>query len=605
VTNFEELAQIVKGAFQLLNILALCAPKPAMVVLPPSVVPATLKLCAGQYGCGQMKPRFTDFAVRRLKCKASKLPGHLANCSACEALLTNPNNRQPRCKTCDVKRKRQKPPVVVVVTPITASDPTPIGATPIKIPTTAKKRQRISQARSEPAIKRISRHRFSGPPSQGPQLLMRPATHGKPPTSIPAQPTEIMRMISALFNREDRIKRSEELVGVVQDQIKMVESRPNQATRDQEAVTVLRSDLVYAQGHLVTAKAWRDFTSKKIHLLLDHAISTMPYRSHICKACRKGLNKNTADPQCKECQGTGAIKVKKTNHYSIAIADKLRHLKKVMPVTELCAKIKAKTSEANAAYQRLLESNMGLIRKFRSENQTSMEQDDAEQGAMVGILDAAMRFNPVKPESYICTKCENMAAIPECKTCEGKGEINEKDCRDCGSWGIRPTKTDRACEKCRNPRMMVKTSSADFKTYAYNWARRNSRARKDTDKRAGAATLGGRAVRSLDAIVDEAEEGQAVNVVGSDAHPALGVMGGQQTNLGGSSPLSMDLRRGVAALADPQQRAVINYTLAGLSLGEIAQALGVTKASVSKLRDAAYAVLRGRMTGYMETESDD
>ena len=414
-------------------------------------------------------------------------------------------------------------------------------------------------------------------------------------------------MISALFTREERIKKTEDLVALVQGQIKTVEGKlkMTQHPRDQETLNLLQGDLTYAQQRLTAVRAWRDFTSQKIRMFLDHALSTTPYRTIICKVCRKGNSQNLALPNCGTCKGTGTIQKEKSNHFAKAAVEKLKHLKKVLCVTELCAKVKAQTSEANDAYKTLLERNMGLVRKFRSENQTGMEQDDAEQGAMMGILDAAIRFNPVKPESYLCTRCKHTAPLPECESCHGKGEVDHEDCESCGGWGIKPLPGGMVCEKCQNPRMMVKTSTADFKTYAYNWAYRNSRARKDTDKRAGASTLGGKSVHSLEAMTDNCEEGTTLNVVQSSEHAALGMVGGQTSVLSGTGHLSMDLKTQIDSIGDAQQKAIINYTLAGQSLGEIAQMLGISKATVSKLRDTAYATLRNRMTGYMEPVKDD
>ncbi len=531
-----------------------------------------------------------DFAPRRLKCKAhrkDKQPG--PNCDACKALLTSPANRQPRCKECDGKRRRSKD--AVTVRPLSQKASTPTGATKVRA---GRGRRRMSKISGEPAIERIARHEFTGPPPQGARLIHRKSKSGGAKTYPQTQPTEIMRMVSALFTREQRIKEAEDTVGVVQGQIRSIEAKKSQMLphRYETTVALLNDDLNYANARLAAVKAWRDFTSQKIRLFLDHALSTTPYRERLC-VCRNGSSQTAPLPGCKDCGGHGVIRSEKTNHYAVAATAKLRHLKKVLPVTELCAKVKAKTSEANEAFKKLLESNIGLVRKFRSERQTSMEQDDAEQGAIMGILDAAVRFNPVKPESYICSRpdCGTKAEIPACEDCKGDGELPGADgpvvCKGCGGLGVRPKAGGMACPKCGNPKMMLKTSTADFKTYAYNWSYRNSRARKDTDKRAGVYAP------SLDAMVsgDDGENGDKGMIL--------------HTNEGGHGLLSMDLKHQISQITDAQQRAVLNYTLAGLSLGEIAQALGVSKATVSKLRDTAYSTLRGKLTGYMEDQLDE
>ena len=571
-------------------------------MVPPIAAAPGLKVCGGNFGCGQAKP-LSEFGLRQLRCKAhrkDKLPG--VGCQACADLLTKASNRQPRCKPCDVRRKSPKAPIVAQ--PLSASAATPTGAVPVQIPAQKprKNRRRISRAAGLPAIQRIHRQKFKGPPTQGPQLVNRKAKGGTD-KYIQAQPTEIMRMVTALFTREKRIKAAEDLVALVQGQVKdterLLETDPS--VRNQETLTLLKGDLDYANGRLGAVRAWRDFTSQKVRLFLDHALSTTPYRKIICHDCRKSGD-DLADPACKACNGLGIITKDNENHYAKASVEKLKHLKKVLCVTELCAKVKAKTSEADKAYAELLQNNMGLVKRFSNENQTLMEKDDAEQGAMMGILDAAMRYNPAKPECYMCSACKATTPIPTCPTCKGEGEVGDKDCAPCGGFGIKTQAGGMKCEKCGNPRMMLKTSTADFKTYAYNWAYRNSRARKDTDKRAGVYAP------SVDAMLDgvnhadDSKTGTAI-VVGSTG--SVGKIAGKAIKHEDGGLLTMDLKHQIAQLDDPQQKAVINYHLAGLSLTEIAQALGISKATCSKIRDAAYGILRAKLTGYREGNIDE
>lgn len=554
-----------------------------------------MRLCAGAYGCGQIKP-YMDFAPRASRCAAHNGKGVKADpaCAACQALI-NGANRQPRCRPCDSKRTR-KPVQVAAILSLAAQCPT--GATQVITPTppplpTQKVRQ--PKEKGEAAIKRIPRFKFSGPPSQGPQLPQRQAAAGGK-IYTPANPAEIMRMISALYTREEAIKGAEDAGSTVKAQIAAakVKLASDPTAGRQKLVEMLEGDLDYADRRLAAVKAWRDYTSQRLRLFLDHALTSTPYQTKICKTC----SNNTATvAQCQDCNGTGLTRDLKTNHYAIASVEKLKHLKKVLGVTELCAKIKAKTADADDAFATLLENNQAVVRKFRCERQTGMEQDDAEQGAMIGLLDAAVRFNPCKPECYQCSSCGAQAAIPQCAACAGKGEVGGGDCRDCAGWGIKPVKGGQPCV-CGLPRMMVKTSTADYKTYAYKWSFRNSRARKETDKRAGASTLGEKAVHSLDAMVSEDGESQSESVVSSESHGALGAMG--EAPVGGSSHLSLDLREQIAAIADPRQKAIVGYVLAGLSLGDIAEKMDVSRATVAKLRDEAYAGLRGKLSGYTE-----
>lgn len=494
--------------------------------------------------------------------------------------------------------KRKRPKKAVTVLPIAGAAATPIGATPVQIPSPAAKKVRTRMPvvpAGEPAIKRIKRAKggvIKGPPSQGARIISRKSQRNGKKAYNQTLPTEIMRMVSALYTRETRIKKAEDLVALVKDQITTAERivQGNPTPRNEEMVGLLKSDLDYAERRLSAVRAWRDFTSQKIRLFLDHALSTTPYRTKKCQDCA------TATPPCKTCGGLGTVRVQKTNHYALAAVERLKHLKKVLVVTELCAKVRAKTSESNDAYAKLLESNMGIVKKFGNENQTSMEHADAEQGAMIGILDAAMRFNPVKPECYRCSSCEATAQIPACPVCAGEGSLEDADCRACNGWGVKPKAGGMKCPKCNNPKMMVKTSTADFKTYAYNWAYRNSRARKETDKRAGVYAP------SLDAMMEGSDDGESAQTVVADHGSKGSFFEGVPAD--NTNHLVMDLRHQVSQLTDEQQ-SVINYTLAGLSLTEIAQALGVSKATVSKIRDQAHAALKKKMTGYMESSDDD
>jgi DNA-directed RNA polymerase specialized sigma subunit len=505
----------------------------------------------------------------------------------CAAIMVSPAARQPRCRVCDGKRKKAKLPVVIVS------------------PASRTTRVRCPAATQPDPLRRLPFGKAAkGPPSQGAQVSKRKAKNGKGGEYVQAVPTEIMRMVDALFVREERIKKAEDIVAHVQGQNRMAALRLKElpTTSNQRITQALKEDLEAASDKLVKTKAWRDFTAQKIRLYLDHALSTTPYQTKVCDDCKV--------PQpgtCKICNGVGTVKTLKTNYYAVAAAAKLKHIQRVLEVTELCAKVKAKTSEADAAYAKLLEHNIGLVRKFGAESQTGMEKDDAEQGAMIGLLDAAVRFNPAKPQQYECPRCKHTAPIPQCATCNGKGETDQGDCGPCRGWGVKAQTGGMPCGNCKLPRMGIKTSTADYGTYAYNWSYRNSRARKETDKRAGASSLGGKAMVSLDGMsVGKGDEKESVDqlVVGHGGPVGSFYNGSHEDDH--QRHMALDLRTKIAAIDNSQERKVINYSMAGLSMNEIAQALGLSKASVAKLRDSAYGKLREGMTGYAEaSETDD
>lgn len=136
------------------------------------------------------------------------------------------------------------------------------------------------------------------------------------------------------------------------------------------------------------------------------------------------IRPGTTEP-CRSCRGLGYVRTAKDDADSKTARKRITYFQKVLRTTVLCAKIKAHTADSTAAYEALEEEHAALITRFSAENQTAMEGEDARQGAKMGIIDAAMRFDPTRPEM------------------------------------------------------------AQFVTVAYNWVYRNSRARRAGDKRAG------------------------------------------------------------------------------------------------------------------------
>jgi DNA-directed RNA polymerase specialized sigma24 family protein len=192
---------------------------------------------------------------------------------------------------------------------------------------------------------------------------------------------------------------------------------------------------------LAEARAARDEHLAELRHLIDYALTTDAYEDVPCPDCGppnfpnsptalvEALTNVKPRPAmssfCEKCKGRGAVRARKTDADSAAAFKRISYFKRVLDTTVLCAKVRYSRSESDDAYLELEKQNIRLLRKFSNEEQTYLESDDALQGVRQGIVDAAVRFDPTRPEG------------------------------------------------------------ANFGTVAYNWAYRNSRHRAEGQKRAG------------------------------------------------------------------------------------------------------------------------
>jgi DNA-directed RNA polymerase specialized sigma24 family protein len=246
---------------------------------------------------------------------------------------------------------------------------------------------------------------------------------------IDASPIRIERMLRSVFINEEKIAQLEWLSSV--------KGRPFVKLQGETRPRYV-SDVA---DELKTARAARDSHIAEMQHVIDYALTTDAYEDVRCADCKPWSMPHApldfirvaadAEPppgstsMCKTCKGLGTVRSRKMDNVSKAVFKRISYFKRVLEPTSLCAKVRFRTSDKDAAYDTLLEGSARLISKFGNETQTAMERQDAEQGARMGIVDAAMKFDPTRPE--------------------------------CAAFG----------------------------TVAHNWAYRNSRARKHSDERAG------------------------------------------------------------------------------------------------------------------------
>lgn len=298
----------------------------------------------------------------------------------------------------------------------------------------------------------------------------------------------------------------------------------------------------------------RDKHLQGIKHTIDYALNTLGFVDEPCREC--GLDvalfpKGTLDfmravsgddvpvavitpttETCRICKGRRVVRRQREDNDSKAARKRILYFQKVLDTTSLCAKIRARTADAGEAYQALERENMALITKFSSEKQTSMEAEDAAQGAKMGLVDAALRFDPTRPEM------------------------------------------------------------AQFVTVAYNWAYRNSRARRDGEKRAGVYA------QSVDSMVNAEDGSKFVDTVCA-GESGFGSFVPQESD----RTLTIDLREKVAELPE-DERNVVLAIMAGHSVVTAAEALGLKRAEVKRLRDRAFSGLRDSLSGYVEGVRD-
>lgn len=612
--------------------------------------------------CRKVKHKFKDFRSRWNRCEKHKEQGlakddpKVLKCAACEE-RRSATIRQPRCVECDAKRRKkdqkgkkpakvtakkkaaktsQSAPAVTVppqeTAPIAATAPPPAPAPvhhtapPASPPAPSgvvsslaavdsllgeQKGETADSAgpagsavavspsgKKKPAMGEAPQSAFRGPPAQGPTLIRRGTKGCKQGRHyIQTNMTEIKRILFALTTREKRVAQAERRLNAANDRFRKYVSSAKESGGLDKITPELKAR--YESAHeareheiarVNNARAWRAFTAKKLRLFLDHALTHTPYAG-APKPCPTG--------PCEACNQTGLVRAENRNPYAKAAVPILRHILSVLEITELCFKIRAQTSERDDAFNTLLKGHMGLVKKFGNPHQTAMEGDDAEQGAMMGLLDGARRYDPTKPIRYICPGVNRESRKP----CGYKEEAEKKlgsACTDCQTLGHRcefhQSAQGKTCPKC-GKKLMVQTSVAGFQTVAWSWARRNSRARKTTDERPGLRPsiddpgLGGK----------KAEDGgiaDQVAMIDGRARIADG-----STKLDEAETAALDLHSQIALLDDPQQKEIMRLCLEGItSPSEIGKKLDLTTRQVIKAKDAACAILRERLAGYLERE---
>lgn len=448
----------------------------------------------------------------------------------------------------------------------------------------------METSEEEPKPSTGKRPLFRGPPSQGPRLAVRGAKGCKQGRSYAqANLTEIKRILAALTTREGRVASAEQKLAEANRKLREVIAA-RRATTDEESpllverFTTLKAKRDEAIERVTNARAWRDFTAERCRVYLDHALATTPYVNRKCRTCVEGVvtSADGSTNVCPACKGTKQVRTDNPNPFARAAVPILRHISRVLEEAELCFKIRARTEDSEAAFKTLLDANVGLVKKFGNPHQTALEGDDAEQGAILGLFDGAKRFDPTRATHFFCPRCEHERKIEK----DDYEVVNE----------VEKLKTHQRCPECGLERMMLGTSTATYRTYAWNWTKRNSRARKDNEKRPGLLhpsiddpALGGKAAED-GGVTDQ------VTMVGG--RPSLVA---SRMNVGTTEDSTgLDMRTQIQALDDPQQRIVLECILENMQPGEIATKLNISTRAVAKLKDAAFAVMRKKLASYLE-----
>lgn len=377
------------------------------------------------------------------------------------------------------------------------------------------------------------------PASNMPAILLNRPPQGSVEV-LDASPVRIARMLRQVFKKERAVRAWDAMSSTEGKRLSPV---------DGKLKWVKVSELV--GDSLREARHERDEHLAELNHTIDYALTTVAYKDVPCPKCRlptDALDFVRAVPdfeppaiQCKTCMDRGAVRSKKTDEQSVSDAKLIKYWEKVLPDYIRCIKIKAGAADANEAYEELETANRNLLLKFGSEKQTSLEGDDALQGVRQGILDAARRFNPLKMKNgkYCC---------------------------------------------------------ASFTTVAYNWCRRNSRARHSGQKRAGVYAP---SIETLGKKYKDGGETSGAAMITS----AQGALGTLSPSSVAHPSLILDMREKVAELPE-LQRAVIGFEMQGLATGEISRRLDITPVTVRKLRTNAFETLRDSMAGYVDVLSD-
>lgn len=241
---------------------------------------------------------------------------------------------------------------------------------------------------------------------------------------IDCRPIRIARMLRTVFSNERDIRAWED----------MQRSDGRRLVKGADGKLHWKPVRELVGDSLKKAQAKRDDHIADLRHVIDYALTEDLYRYVPCPDCRlpeDGLSfvREVADfeptSDCGTCGNSRTVRVKKEDKKSKAAHKRITYFKKVLDDVIDCAKVRHGTGDRHEAYARLEGRNRNLLVKFGNEKQTSVEGADAEQGVRMGIIDAARRFDPTRPEM------------------------------------------------------------ASFNTVAYKWCFRNSRARHDWQKRAG------------------------------------------------------------------------------------------------------------------------
>lgn len=155
---------------------------------------------------------------------------------------------------------------------------------------------------------------------------------------------------------------------------------------------------------LDAARRARDNHVADVEHAIDYGLSTVATVYVACETCSMpastsgfiGALSTFAPPKalCQSCMGTGYVRRDREDASAVAAHRRISYYKSALEDTCLCAKIRAATSDAGAAYERLEEKNKFMLRKFVMS--TKLEFEDAEQEVRRGLLDAVRRFDPTR-----------------------------------------------------------------------------------------------------------------------------------------------------------------------------------------------------------------
>lgn len=347
---------------------------------------------------------------------------------------------------------------------------------------------------------------------------------------IDASHTRIARMLQAVYTHERDIRAWEDMSTAPGKRLVMGDD----GKLHWRPVSELVGD------SLRESREKRDEHLEDLRHVIDFALTEDAYTEIPCPDCKLPSNpldfvRQVAEfepiDECVSCQNLGRTRVLKSDKRSQKAFKRIGYFKKVLDDVIDSAKVRAGTADRHEAYARLEAKNRNLLVKFGSEKQTSLEGADAEQGVRMGIIDAARRFDPTLP---------NMAS---------------------------------------------------FNTVAYNWCRRNSRARHDWQKRAGVYAP------SVEAMGTD-EDGNGMSSMITDTFGGVGTFGSAKPC---DRNLRLDVAEQVSQLAE-QERTIVMKEMGGASVAEISRELGIAPVKVRRIRNSAFEKLREGLVGYVLRE---